>query len=150
MENLKEYTFDEITACLHSSIPREEWGKVAEEAEICPSFSCFADTYWHLSQLIPKEYTVIDFGAGYNAQAYFFTNHEKFIAVNPYSPAGDNGMFRPWNCEIYRMTTGEFLQKVQYPRDKVFAICNYVPNWHGEDSIDLVHKNFRNVYTFYP
>ena len=147
---MEHYTFEQITAYLHSLIPKEEWERVSKETEIHPEFSCFADTYYHLSQVIPKDYTVIDFGAAYNAQAYFFTNHKKFIAVNPYSAAGDNGMFKPENCEIYRMTTGEFLQKVDYPKEKVFAICNFVPNWYGENSIEFVHKNFQNVYTFYP
>lgn len=62
----------------------------------------------------------------------------------------ENGMFCPPNCEIYRMTTGEFLKTVDYPKEKVFAICNYVPNWHGEDSMELVRNNFKNCYTFYP
>lgn len=147
---LEEYSCDDINMYLYSIIPKEEWDRVSKNAEIYPEFSCFADTYYYLSKLIPEDWTVIDFGAGYNAQSYFFTKHKKYIAVNPYSPAGDNGMFKPDNCEIYRMTTGEFLQKVDYPKSKVFAICNYVPNWHWEDSIELVHKNFRNVYAFYP
>lgn len=147
---LPDYSFEAISQYLYEMIPREEWERVSRSAEIYPDFCCFADTYYHLSQVIPKDYTVIDFGAAYNAQAYFFTKHKKFIAVNPISMTGDNGMFKPFNCEIYRLTTGEFLQKVDYPKEKVFAICNYVPNWHGEDSIYLVHKNFRNVYTFYP
>lgn len=151
MMKLHDYTFEEITSYLHSMIDEWEWKKVAQDADIHPEFSCFADTYYHLSQIIPKDYIVIDFGAAYNSQAYFFTNHKKFIAVNPPSVPGNNGMFKPFNCEIYRLTTGEFLKTYgNFPDEKVFAICNYVPNWHGEDSIDLVHKNFRNVYTFYP
>ena len=147
---LPEYSCEPLNNYLYGLIPKDEWWRVSKEAEISPEFSCFADTYYHLSQVIPKDYTVIDFGAAYNAQAYFFTKHKKFIAVNPYSAAGDNGMFKPNNCEIYRMTTGEFLQKEDYPKNKVFAICNFVPNWHGENSIDLIHKKFQNVYTFYP
>lgn len=151
MVKLADYTFEAISKYLYSLIPKEEWESVSREAEIYPDFCCFADTYYHLSQVIPKDYTVIDFGAAYNAKAYFFTKHKKFIAVNPPSVPGDNGMFKPFNCEIYRLTTGEFLKTYgNFPDEKVFAICNYVPNWHGEDSIDLVHKNFRNVYTFYP
>ena len=147
---LPEYSFELISSYLYNLIPKEEWERVSRTAEISPDFCCFADTYYHLSQVIPKDYTVIDFGAAYNAQAYFFTKHKKFIAVNPHSADRDDGMFKPDNCDIYRMTTGEFLKKVEDPKEKVFAICNYVPNWYGEDSIDLVHKNFRNIYTFYP
>lgn len=149
MIQLSDYTFEAISEYLYSIIPKEEWERVSRNAEIYPEFCCFADTYYHLSQIIPKDYTIIDFGAAYNAQSYFFTKHKKFIAVNPYSAAGDNGMFKPENCEIYRMTTEEFLNTVDYPENKVFAICNNVPNWYGEDSIKLVHEHFRNCYTFY-
>lgn len=48
------------------------------------------------------------------------------------------------------MTTGEFLKTADYPKEKVFAICNYVPNWHGENSRELIRNNFENCYTFYP
>lgn len=147
---IKHYTFEDITSYLHSMIPKDEWERVSKESEIYPEFSCFADTYYHLSQIIPEDYTVIDFGAAYNAQSYFFTKHKKFIAVNPYSMAGDNGMFCPPNCEVYRMTTGEFLRSMDYPKEEVFAICNFVPNWYNEDSIQLVKEHFRYVYTFYP
>lgn len=147
---LPDYSFEAISQYLYEMIPREEWERVSRSAEIYPDFCCFADTYYHLSQVIPKDYTVIDFGATYNAQAYFFTKHKKYIAVNPLSGINeDDGMFCPPNCEIYRMTTGEFLNTIDYPKEKVFAICNNVPNWYGEDSIKLVHEHFRNCYTFY-
>lgn len=82
---------------------------------------------------------------------WLLRKHKKYIAVNPLSGIKeDDGMFCPHNCDIYRMTTGEFLNTIDYPKEKVFVICNYVPNWHGEDSMELVRKNFKNCYTFYP
>lgn len=149
---MKEYSFQEITDYLLSVIPKEEIERLdGKLGELNPEFMGFVDTYYHLSQIIPKEYTVIDFGAAHNAQSYFFTGHKKYIAVNPISIyEEENGMFCPPNCEIYRMTTGQFIRTVDYPKDNVFAICNYVPNWHNEDSIMLVHEYFRNCYTFYP
>lgn len=145
-------TFEEITSYLLSLIPKEEIDKrVGTLGEFCPEFVGFVDIYHYLSKVVPKDYTIIDFGAGHNPQSYFFIGHKKYIAVNPLSGIKeDDGMFCPHNCEIYRMTTGEFLNTIDYPKEKVFAICNYVPNWHGEDSIKLVHENFRNIYTFYP
>lgn len=144
--------FEEITAYLLSIIPKEEIEKrEGTLGEFCPEFVGFVDIYYYLSKVIPKGYTVIDFGAGYNTQSYFFTEHKKYIAVNPLSPfKEENGMLCPPNCEIYRMTTGEFIKTVDYPKEKVFAVCNFVPNWHGEDSMELVRKNFKNCYTFYP
>lgn len=144
-------TFEEITQCLLSLIPKEEIeAKNDSMHDLSPQFAGFVDVYYHLSKVIPKDWTVIDFGAAYNAQSYFFTGHKKYIAVNPISGIKeDDGMFCAPNCDIYRMTTGEFLKTVDYPKRKVFAICNNVPNWYGEDSIKLVHGNFRNCYTFY-
>lgn len=144
--------FEEITAYLLSLIPKDEIEKrEGTLGEFYTEFVGFVDIYYYLSKVIPKDYTIIDFGAGHNSQGYFFTEHKKYIAVNPISGiAEDDGMFCPPNCEIYRITTGEFLQKVDYPKSKVFAICNYVPNWYGEDSISLVKDHFRCCYTFYP
>lgn len=152
-DNMKEPSnFEEITAYLLSLIPKEEIEKrEGTLGEFYPEFVGFVDIYYYMSKVIPKDYTIIDFGAGHNPQSYFFTEHKKYIAVNPLSGIKeDDGMFCPPNCEIYRMTTGEFLQKVDCHKDKVFAICNFVPNWHGEDSMGLVRKSFKNCYTFYP
>lgn len=141
---------ERLNLFLYSLIPKEEYNRVSLDSHICPEFLCFAETYYHLSMLIPTDWTIIDFGAAYNAQSYFFTGHKAFYAINPMSCEGDNGMFCPPNCKIFRMTTKEFIQTQDYPKEKVFAICNYVPNWYGEDSIELVKKHFRFCYTFYP
>lgn len=133
-------------------IPKSELERLkGTVGEFCKDFMGFVDTYYHLSKIIPKEYTIIDFGSGHNAQSYFFINHKRYISVNPRSGIDmDDGMFCPSNCEIYRMTTGEFLNTIDYPTKMIFAICNYVPNWYSQDSINLVKEHFRNVYTFYP
>lgn len=149
---MQYYNYQDICQYLHSLIPKEEWERLQGTlGEMCGEFLGFCDTYYHLSQVIPKDWAIIDFGAANNPQSYFFTEHRKYIAVNPLSEIKEeNGMFCTPNCEIYRMTTGEFLKTVDYPKEKVFAICNFVPNWHGEDSMELVRKNFKNCYTFYP
>lgn len=149
---IKAQSYEEICQHLYHIIPKEEWDRLQNRVgEMCGSFLDFCDTYYHLSQIIPKDWTIIDFGAANNPQSYFFTEHKKYIAVNPVNQFDEeNGMFCPSNCEIYRMTTGEFLKKVDYPKEKVFGICNFVPDWYGEDSRELVRKNFKNCYTFYP
>jgi hypothetical protein len=144
--------YDQICKKLFELIPKDEWERLnGTLGEMCSEFLVFCDTYYHLSKIIPKDWTVIDFGAANNPQSYFFTEHKKYIAVNPISDIPEeNGMFCPLNCEIYRMTTGEFIKTVDYPKEKVFAVCNFVPDWHGENSMELVRKNFKNCYTFYP
>ena len=149
---MEHCNYEQICRYLHSLIPKEEWKRLEGAlGEMYHEFLGFCDTYYYLSMLIPKDWTIIDFGAGNNPQSYFFTGHKKYIAVNPLSPYNEeNGMFCPPNCEIYRMTTGEFLKTVDYPKERVFAICNFVPDWHRERSMELVRKNFENCYTFYP
>ena len=144
--------YKEILDYLFTLIPKEEIEKNEPYMyEFCSGFAGFVDTYYYLSKVIPKDWTVIDFGAGYNAQSYFFTDHNKYIAVEPdFGQIEDSGMFCPPNCQIYRMTTKQYIYRVDYPKDKVFAICNYVPKWSDEDSVMLVHNKFRNCYTFYP
>lgn len=156
---------DDINKYLLEIIPEEELDRVfgQEYCDITPEFMGFVSTYYHLSQIIPEHWTVIDFGAAYNPQSYFFTKHKKYIAVevNKFF-MGDTSnkiewisfeMFQPDNCEIYQMTTGDFIKKHledDYDLEETFAICNYVPPWYEEDSGELVRKYFPNAYVFYP
>lgn len=150
VENVSE--FELITQKLYSLIPQEEMKeKEATLGETSPEFLGFVEIYYYLSKTIPKDWTVIDFGASHNAQAYFFTEHKKYMAVNPISGIiYDDGMFCPPNCTIYRMTAGEFIKTIDYPKDHVFAICNFVPNWYDENPSELVRTHFKNCYTFFP
>lgn len=143
---------EEIRKELFRIIPKDEIDRLKGTlGEFCYEFPGFIDIYYYLSKVIPKSYTVIDFGAGHNPQSYFFLNHKKYIAINPLEGIPmDDGMFCPPNCDIYRMTTKEFIENIDFPKENVFAICNFVPNWYGQDSISLVKNNFRNCYTFYP
>jgi hypothetical protein len=147
--------FEEINSKLWKIIPSEQKDMVFHQNpnaiwEIGREFLGFVDTYYHLSQVIPRDYTIFDFGAGYNAQSWFFTEFAKTYAIEPFNYQGEGApLFRAPNCEVFRGTTAEFLASHELPA-KSFAIVNFVPNWHGEDSIDLIHKHFRNCYTFYP
>lgn len=152
IKEVKENEFshdDNIRKLLLTKIPLD---KLKSIPYLSNDFLGFIDIYYYLSKVIPKSYTIIDFGAGYNAQSYFFDEHKEYISVEPeIIDFYKFDMFRPSNCKIYNMTTKRFLESIDYPKENVFAICNYVPKgWYGQDSIDLVKKNFRNVYTFYP
>lgn len=145
--------YDEICSALWKMLPQEDKVRVIEkgETEIGPEFLGFVDTYYFLSKLIPKDWTVIDFGAAHNPQCYFFLGHKRYIAVEP---ASEVEMFKSWNCDIYRCTTEEFIDKelgkLGLDLGKTFAICNYIPPWYGQNSRKLVRLTFDNVYVFYP
>ncbi len=146
--------YERLCQELLAIIPIEEQKRVfsSDGCELCSEFLGFISFYEALSRIIPKGYTVIDFGAAHNPQSYYFKGCN-YIAVQPKDVACE--MFCPEWCKIYRCTTGEFIKhKNEYlsgiDADKIFAICNYVPNWYGENSMDLVKANFQNVFTFYP
>lgn len=133
-----------------SLIPKEEKDRVFRQ-ECCGidnSFIGFLEPYYHLSKIISKDYTIFDFGAAYNPQCYFFTEHKKYIAISPIEIDGKE-MFKASNCDIYRCTTGYFLNHYYKKEGKQFAIVNNVPNWYKEDSMNLAKTFFRNCYTFY-
>lgn len=149
-------TSDELTKELLNVIPKKELERVISK-EICDidcSFLGFIEPYWHLSHLIPRDWTIFDFGCAYNTQCYFFDKHNAYHAIEPLTSMGDcKEMFHTDNTIIHRCTTGEFL-KFRFPKldvdiNRCFAIVNNVPNWYGEDSMKLVRETFKNCYTFY-
>lgn len=146
-----------------SLIPSDEWKRVMKSdasAEISANnMMCGfgGRTYYNLSKMIPKDWTVIDIGASYGAQSYFFQSHSKYIAVEPFK--NDNygwhfESFKANGTERYEMTAGEFIKemlpKLKLDLNKTFAIANYTPNWFGENPIELVRSHFSNIWTFYP
>lgn len=142
---------------LRSLIPDEEWKRVMQSdasAEIdANNMTCGRGTYYMLSKMIPKDWTVIDFGCAYNPQSYFFKEHARHIAIEP--PFVDNDFhfefFRAPRTEVL-YTTGqlfikEILPELNLDLDKTFAICNYVPS---DDCCKMVRETFKNCFTFYP
>lgn len=143
-----------------SLIPSDEWQRVMKSdasAEITSdSIMCGGATYYYLSRMIPKEWTVIDVGASYGAQSYLFKDHARYIAVEPFRSSDDWHFedFKADGTERYQMTAGKFVKEVlptlKLDLGKTFAICNYVPEWFGENPMELVRKTFHNCYVYYP
>lgn len=141
-EEISHLLYDEL-------IPKEQIEEVFAEyytdAEICRDFIGFVSTYYYLSKLIPKNWTIIDFGCGYNAQCFLFKDHKEFLAVDK-SPSKK---FKSNNCIIFNVSISDFLYiYLEYENniDKTFAICNYVPS----KDRDIIKKYFNNLYIFYP
>jgi len=119
-------------------------------SEISPSFMGFVDIYFYLSKTIPKDWTIIDIGCGYNAQSFLFKEHKKVISIDPYNSIA---MFMSPNCELFMVSGRQFIEnelpKLNLNLDKTFAILNYVPEWYGGVN-DIVRNTFKNLYVFYP
>lgn len=149
MVYVNKYMNDNDIHPLLNIIPGEQIQKVFNQdyCDIDCHFLGFTETYEKLSQIIPKDFTVIDLGCSYNAQSFYFIHHYRYIAVD----INHIERFCAPNCIIFEKSIEEFIREDldQFSLDKVFAICNYVPRWRNDNN-KLVRENFRNIFTFYP
>lgn len=144
-DKLYEQYLDEIK----SLIPPKQWGEVMSQdmCELDCEFMGFLDIYKPLSLLIPKEYTVIDFGCNLAAQCFFFAEHRKYIGVD----ICDLKRFHAGNTEHFIKSIQDFI-KDNFPKMKennleYCAICSYVSDF---EATELVRRTFQNVFCFYP
>lgn len=146
---------------VRSLIPKQDWERVMDSdtsVEIDEnSLMCGGATYYYLSRMIQREWTVIDIGASYGAQSYLFQNHARYIAVEP-APKNYGKFVLDYfvadGTERYTMTAKAFIEEILPTLDldinKTFAICNYVPDWYGQSAQELVRKTFKNLFVYYP
>lgn len=128
-------------------LPKEQIEEVFDykRCELEPDFLGFTETYRLLAKLIPKHYTVIDFGCYAAAQCYYFRHHKKYIGVD----CDDTPRFHFANTEHVKMEITKYISNMDEDMDLscVFAICNYVPDEKAQEDI---RKKFENLYIFYP
>ena len=102
--------------------------------------------YFLLAKVIPKDFTVIDFGCGTNAQSYLFMQHRHYYAVDV-----GRQMFWAPGTSRFRMTTGDFIRhempRLKLDMHRTFAICSNVTGKDNENPGMLVRMNFLNMYT---
>lgn len=119
----------------------------SEWCDIDYEFMGFTETYKALASIIPRHFTVIDFGCAFAPQSFYFKDHRRYIGVD----VGSLDRFHAENTEHYQCSIQEFIcnsgmYKSPHPSE-IFAICNYVPD---DNAACLVRYTFPNVYTFYP
>jgi hypothetical protein len=110
------------------------------DCDIDCTFLGFIDTYYYLAKIIPLHWTVVDFGCAYNAQAYYFRKHKKFIGVDPCVKV----RFSFENTELFTGTIAQYL-KSNPPVEQVFAICNNVPSRQTE----MIREYYPNCFIYY-
>lgn len=146
LDKYKEY----LEELLRMIPPDEFFGVTGQlECEYEQGFLGFINIYKPLSELIPKNMIIIDFGCYLAAQSYFFSEHEKYIGVDVVSMR----RFKPKNAKHYISSIQDFV-KNEVPKlfekkgkMKYFAICSYVPD---EEAVALVKETFPNVICYYP
>ncbi len=112
--------------------------------EIDPEFLGFVGIYKNLSEIIPKHFTVIDLGCAYAPQAFYFEDHKAYIGVD----AGARRRFSADNTTHYTETIQSFIARREHEAP-CFAICSYVPNWHGFKK-SMIGEAFEDCFVFYP
>lgn len=142
---------------VRSLIPDGDWVRVMQSdssAEIhASSLMCGSATYYYLSRMIPKHWTVVDIGCSYNAQSYLFQKHARHIAIEPLWLDREFHFeyFKAPNTELLFMAGQDFIEKelpkLNLDMNKTFCIVNYVPS--GAVNL-MARETFRNLYTFYP
>lgn len=140
-----------------SLIPKEEIERVMKSdasAEIqASSCMCGGATYYYLSRMIPKHWTVIDIGCAYNSQSFLFQHHKRHIAIEPVwlDKEFHFEYFKAPNTELLFMTGQEFIQnelpKLNLDLDKTFCIVNFVPS--GAVNL-MARETFKNCFCYYP
>jgi hypothetical protein len=134
-------------------IPPEQWKEVIHgnpyaDCEIGPEFMGFLNIYWHLSQLIPTHWTLVDLGCSYNAQAFLLQDYRAVHSVDSFPGLVP---FRAPNTTFYPMTIDRFLRDHagSLDKDETFAICSYCPMW-GERTTEHLRASFPNLFVYYP
>jgi hypothetical protein len=127
------------------------WNRCAKykRCDIDEEFMGFTDIYEHLAQIIPKDRIIVDLGCAYAPQAIYFTEHKKYIGVD--LPNFKTPRVKTKNSKYDIMTIKDWIKNElpKYKKEKIFAICSYVPPWHG-DNQKLVRENFLDVFVYYP
>lgn len=132
---------------LWDSIPAKEKERILSQdhCELDCEFLGFTEVYFYLSKMIPKHFTVIDFGCYLAAQCYCFPDHEKYIGVD----VVEMERFVLSNTKHYICTIQDFVATYlgELDIDTTFAICSCVPDWEAQK---MIRESFTNVFVYYP
>lgn len=144
--NADERLNEQVSRYLFDIAPIDQRDEVMRETDIDPEFMGFVAVYQSLSVIIPRHWAVVDIGCAYAPQAFLFQHHRAYVGVDPSSTP----RFHATNTTHVTETAGEYVKRGDFPDGPVFAICSYVPDWHGDDARALVRGAFENVFTYYP
>ena len=156
-------TYEETLKDLRAKLPDDQYVRVMYQpyCELSPEFLGFVQQYEIISELLPKDWKVIDLGCNAAAQCFFFTDHEAYIGVDILADReADPGeimngrldgtlRFRGANTTHYEADIGSFINV--HPdltaEEKTIALCIHVPD---EEAVETARDNFRNVIVYDP
>lgn len=136
---------------LFKKLPEEQQRKVfkAEYNQLDNSFLGFIQQYKNLAEIIPNDWIILDFGCNEAAQCFYFEKHKAYYGIDPFLSLPGTEHFSCENSLFFAETAQEFIKKrmKDFKNKKVFAICNYVPDF---EATKLVRETFPNCFIFYP
>lgn len=102
--------------------------------------------FFVLSQIIPKDFTVIIFDNGFNSTGYYFEKHKKCIVIDIGNDS--NLMFKPKNCLIYSGSGEEFIRTdfIKFNIDPNQCFIIYCNKQNNDRLNRLIRMHFTHVY----
>ena len=150
---------------LYEKIPKDQLYKFRGDlVEIDHTFMAFLESYEPIAELVPKDFTIIDFGCYMAAQSFLFEDFNKYIGVDNfenYSPSRTrtrqedikrtSERFISKNSEHFVLKIQDFLDiysnELKDNSDKIYAICSFVPGY--ESFFDKITEIFPNCLISY-
>ena len=119
-----------------------------ECCECDSSFVAFLESYWDLKAIIPKDFTVIDFGCYQAFQGRYFVNMKNTLVwIAEFLLCGDcNSPMQSILSAVFKNLFRTFCQRKISILKKVFAICSYVPDDEARKMIRDTFPYFRDRY----
>lgn len=136
---------------LRNLIPDDEYHRIIsqKDCEYEYDFLGFVEVYSAVCRTVSKDKVIIDLGCYLAAQAWLFSEYQKYIGVD-YDRLE---RFTPPNATHYYCFIEEFLSKElpkllqQYTMSDLVAVCSYVPD---SQLTDMVFDTFENAIVVYP
>lgn len=153
-EKFESFANEEESLKLWKSLAPEEQKRIYswEYCETAGDFCGFLHCYKDLTELLPKDFTIIDIGACQAIQGAYFRDFAGYIAVDAAVPV--EVMLHEEGIQHYFMSGQDFIRNVlpQLQKDgldirKAFCICSYVPDEELREEIKKVFPYFRCIYT---
>lgn len=136
-----------------ASIGKEEAKRLFayDECEVERDYLGFLENYKDLSEILPKDFTVIDIGCYMAFQADYYKNFKHYIGVEPWVPL--EFRLRQPNAEYYKQTAQQFIAET-LPKligagldlNKTFAVCSAVPDEEAKKLVTEAFKYYRIAY----
>ena len=156
-------TYEETLKSLRAEIPDEQYVRVMYQTycEINPDFLGFIQPYEIVSEMLPKEWTVIDLGCNAAAQCFFFSEHAGYVGVdllrNKEADPEDimSGIcdstlrFESGNTTHYELDIKSFLTEHGdiTEKPKTLALCVHVPD---NEAAAFADEKLSNILIYDP